>query len=196
MENLEGLDSFFFFDVILPMGKMTSKNILNIPNATTGQNSGFTLIELLVVVLIIGILTAVGLPEYTKAVEKSRVADANTQLNNLVMAEKAYRLSNTTYTVDLTQLDIELPNIRTDATNTFGTSDWEISVREEGGFFVMYAVRAKEGTPITSGEYRYTIRWSIAPGGTLSKNCQMGIGLPPVPAICKSITGNEQGKFN
>ena len=151
-----------------------------------GQNSGFTLIELLVVVLIIGILTAVGLPEYTKAVEKSCVADANTQLNNLVMAEKAYRLSNT----------IELPNIRTDATNTFGTSDWEISVREEGGFFVMYAVRAKEGTPITSGEYRYAIHWSLAPGGTLSKNCQMGIGLPPVPAICKSITGNEQGKFN
>ena len=58
------------------------------------NKKGFTLIELLVVVLIIGILSAVALPQYQKTVLKSRAAEAWTNLSTLQKAGKIYCLEN------------------------------------------------------------------------------------------------------
>lgn len=64
------------------------------PSPIYTLKQGFTLIELLVVVLIIGILAAVALPQYQKAVEKSRMAEALSMSASLRKAIDLYILTN------------------------------------------------------------------------------------------------------
>ncbi|MDO5765799.1 MAG: prepilin-type N-terminal cleavage/methylation domain-containing protein, partial [Elusimicrobiales bacterium] len=74
------------------------------------KNGGFTLIELLVVVLIIGILSAVALPQYQKAVLKSRHANILVLLRSLKDAEERHYMSSGEYTTDWDALDVSLPS--------------------------------------------------------------------------------------
>ena len=72
------------------------------------MQKAFTLIELLVVVLIIGILSAIALPQYTMAVEKARAAEGFVLTRAIADANTVYYLENGVYG-DYTDLSIDIP---------------------------------------------------------------------------------------
>ena len=89
---------------------------------TLGLSKGFTLIELLVVVLIIGILSSVALPQYTKAVHRARATEAWNVANTIYNAQEIYKLANNEYETDISNLDIEIPEMKYWEYSSSGTS--------------------------------------------------------------------------
>ena len=81
------------------------------------NSRAFTLIELLVVVLIIGILAAVALPQYKKAVYKSRAGQMISLVRSLAVAQEAYYLAHGKYAQTFAQLDVDLPGDKTAGCN-------------------------------------------------------------------------------
>ena len=148
------------------------------------MKKGFTLIELLVVVLIIGILAAIALPQYTKAVEKSRASEAIGYLESLAKAEILYKLNTGTFTRDIDSLDFE-PKINTDLFLT--AIDIPSSVSTTGtSFFQAHVTRKKD--PETVGNLTlytsYQLIISIDDAGNISRVCKQ------ISEQCKGMFGS------
>ncbi len=75
----------------------------------TSCKRGFTLIELLVVVLIIGILVAVAVPQYQKAVEKSRAAQPIALLKTAYDMATVHYLETGTYPNSFDEMGMDVP---------------------------------------------------------------------------------------
>jgi type IV pilus assembly protein PilE len=61
------------------------------------RQAGFTLIELMIAVAIVGILAAIAYPQYTEFVQRSRIADATSSLNDFRTRMEQYFQDNRTY---------------------------------------------------------------------------------------------------
>ena len=129
----------------------------------------FTLIELLVVVLIIGILSAVALPQYQKAVEKARMTEAVMAVEKIAQANQLYKIANGSFTRNITDLDIDYPGESTPYCGTINgikTTNYTLTASNCSGdqYLIALAIRYNN-----SGDIQY----SIAIGTNLARECNL-----------------------
>ena len=91
------------------MNKIYQKKTVLEKNRSKAGFGGFTLIELLVVVLIIGVLASIAWPRYEKAVAKTQAMAGLSMLLRVLQSQERHLMATGSYTTDLSELDISLP---------------------------------------------------------------------------------------
>lgn len=149
------------------------------------MKKGFTLIELLVVVLIIGILSAIAVPQYIMAVEKARMAEVFTKMGDFKKAADAYAASgnlpdeyasifaeNPTLTFDV-DLMSGLTCRENECSSKYYTYVGYFSRYDPDNKFVLIAYRNGDGTGLQieglAGNWEYYCHYS---GGLSDKICK------------------------
>ncbi len=105
------------------------------------NKKGFTLVELLMVVIIIGVLVTIAIPNYTRAVERSKGGKAKGTLDAIRKAELQYRGINDNYTNtlgDLTTVDLPYNAITAD-------SDWSYAASAATASIVTMTATRRNG---------------------------------------------------
>ena len=156
------------------------------------MNKGFTLIELLVVVLIIGILSAVALPQYNTAVERSRATEALTQMSALRSSLERYHSQHENWPTAnaFNKLDVDIPT-NSDCDAGYGGKNFCLSFTNEG---VITATRTRD-----NHSYQLYTTISSASNGTYTsvRTCTpVANNDEEAQDFCNAIAGSKAAADN
>lgn len=94
---------------------------------------GFTLVELTIVVILIAILAALAIPQFTKVQERAKMATAKAKLDMVRKSQGIYHTLTDEYTTDFSLLATEVPEV-TEAKLDNEDWDFEVDSADESSF--------------------------------------------------------------
>ncbi len=155
------------------------------------MNQGFTLIELLVVVLIVGILSAVALPQYQTAVERSRATEALTLMTAIRESMERYHSQREAWPSNFDQLDVDIPTYQESGATLYGGKNFHVTFSSDGSTATITAARRR-----TQHTYTLTTTVTENPNGTYSftRSCTPADD-DEASAYCNAISGGKQDDF-
>ena len=101
---------------------------------------GFTLMELLIVVIIVGILSTLALPQFPRAMERARQAEARAMLGQIYQAERIYYAEKDFYVTATPANNPTVASIPAD-TSPDNYFKYAVAVPEGGATFTATATR-------------------------------------------------------
>src|SRR5262245_9785150 len=114
---------------------------------------GFTFVELAVVIVIIGVLSAFGVPKFLQSVEKSKVTEAFDYLSAIQSAQARYLAQYPVYATLVVDLDLQL------CTPPYFTADATIDTSKSTDSMPAWSLTLKRIK--TSSSYgEYTVTWT------------------------------------